>query len=36
LLDEMRKEPGADKILERSDFKAMYDEATRESQATKR
>jgi tetratricopeptide (TPR) repeat protein len=31
LLDDMRKEPGADKILQRSDFKAMYDEATRES-----
>src|SRR6266851_1559105 len=33
LLDDMRKEPGADKILQRSDFKAMYDEATRWSQA---
>jgi len=30
----MRKEPGADKILQRSDFKAMYEEATR-SQAAK-
>ena len=35
LLDDMRKEPGADKILQRSDFKTMYDEATRESQAAK-
>ncbi len=35
LLDEMRKQPGADKILQRSDFKAMYDEATRGSQAAK-
>jgi len=31
----MRKEPGADKILQRSDFKTMYDEATRGSQASK-
>ena len=35
LLDDMRKEPGADKILQRSDFKTMYDEATRGSQAAK-
>jgi len=35
LLDDMRKETGADKILQRSDFKAMYDEATRWSQAAK-
>ena len=35
LLDDMRKEPGSDKILQRSDFKAIYDEATRESQAAK-
>jgi len=33
LLDGMRQEPGADKILERSDFKAMHDEATRWAQA---
>jgi Tfp pilus assembly protein PilF len=33
LLDGMRKESGADKILQRSDFKSMYDEATRSSQA---
>jgi tetratricopeptide (TPR) repeat protein/predicted Ser/Thr protein kinase len=32
LLDDMRKEPGADKILERSDFKAMHDEATKWAQ----
>ena len=35
LLDDMRKEPDADKILQRSDFKAIYDQATREAQATK-
>ena len=35
LLDSMRQEPGADKILERSDFKAMHDEATRGAQAAK-
>jgi len=34
-LDQMRKEPGADKILQRSDFKAMYEEATRWAQAAK-
>jgi tetratricopeptide (TPR) repeat protein len=36
LLDDMRKEPGADKILQRSDFKAMYDEASLWSQAAKK
>ncbi|HXZ41935.1 MAG TPA: tetratricopeptide repeat protein [Terriglobales bacterium] len=36
LLDDMRKEPGAEKIMQRSDFKAMYDEATRESQKATR
>ena len=35
LLDDMRKQPGADKILQRADFKTMYDEATRGSQAAK-
>ena len=35
LLDQMRKEQGAEKILQRSDFKAMYEESTRWSQATK-
>jgi len=29
LLDEMKKEPGADHILERSDLKSMYNESTR-------
>ena len=35
LLDAMRNEPGGDKILQRSDFKAMYDGATREAQPPK-
>jgi eukaryotic-like serine/threonine-protein kinase len=35
LLDGMRKEPGGDKILQRSDFKTMYEEATRWSQTAK-
>jgi tetratricopeptide (TPR) repeat protein/predicted Ser/Thr protein kinase len=35
LLDGMRREPGADKILERSDFKVMHDEATHWAQAAK-
>jgi tetratricopeptide (TPR) repeat protein/predicted Ser/Thr protein kinase len=35
LLDGMRQEAGADKILERSDFKSMHDEATRSSPAAK-
>jgi TolA-binding protein len=35
LLDEMRKEPGAEKILQRLDFKNMYDEATRGSHSEK-
>ncbi len=34
LLDAMRKEAGAEKILQRSDFKTMYEEATRGSQAS--
>jgi serine/threonine protein kinase/tetratricopeptide (TPR) repeat protein len=33
MLDDMRKEPGSDKILQRFDFKTMYDEATRLSQS---
>jgi hypothetical protein len=33
MLDDMRKEPGSDRILQRSDFKSMYDEATRLSQS---
>jgi eukaryotic-like serine/threonine-protein kinase len=35
LLNDMRKDPGAEKVLQRSDFKAMYDEATRQSPAPK-
>ncbi len=35
LLDDMRKETGAEKILQRSDFKTMYDEANRWSQPAK-
>ena len=35
LLDTMKKDPGAEKILQRADFKAMYDESTRETQAGK-
>jgi tetratricopeptide (TPR) repeat protein len=33
LLDDMRKDPGADKILQRSDFKAIYEESTRWTKA---
>ncbi|HXM66615.1 MAG TPA: tetratricopeptide repeat protein, partial [Candidatus Acidoferrum sp.] len=35
LIDVMRKEPGADKVLQRSDFKTMFDEATHWSQSAK-
>ena len=35
LLDGMRQETGADKILERSDFKSMHDEAARWAQPAK-
>jgi serine/threonine protein kinase/tetratricopeptide (TPR) repeat protein len=35
LLDSMRQEAGAEKILQRADFKAIYEEATRGSQAAK-
>ncbi len=35
LLDAMRQEPGAEKILDRSDFKAIYDEASRSAQSAK-
>ncbi|MCU1300766.1 MAG: Serine/threonine-protein kinase PknB [Candidatus Sulfotelmatobacter sp.] len=35
LIDGMRKEQGADKILQRSDLKTMFDEATRWSQSAK-
>jgi len=34
-LDELKKEPGAEKLLERSDLKAMYEEAGRGSGTTK-
>jgi tetratricopeptide (TPR) repeat protein len=33
LLDAMKKDPGAEKLLERADFKAIYDASTRGSQA---
>jgi tetratricopeptide (TPR) repeat protein len=32
LLDEMKKEPGAEHLLDRSDLHAMYEEATRGAQ----
>ena len=35
LIDAMKSDPGADKILQRSDFKTMYAEATRGSQSIK-
>jgi tetratricopeptide (TPR) repeat protein len=35
LLDAMRKEPGAESILQRWDLKAMYEAASRQSQAAK-
>jgi tetratricopeptide (TPR) repeat protein len=35
LLDAMRKEAGGEKLLQRSDFKAMYEEASRSAQAAK-
>jgi hypothetical protein len=35
MLDDMRKEPGSEKILQRADFKTMYDEATRWTEAAK-
>jgi len=33
LLDAMKKDPGAEKLLQRADFKAIYDASTRGSQA---
>ena len=36
LLDVMKKDPGAEKLLQRADFKAIYDESTRGTQAAKR
>ncbi len=35
LLDAMKKDPGAEKLLQRSDFKAIYDESTQGIQAPK-
>jgi serine/threonine protein kinase/tetratricopeptide (TPR) repeat protein len=35
LLDAMKKDPGAEKLLQRADFKAIYDESTRGTQAAK-
>jgi hypothetical protein len=34
-LDTMRKDPGAEKLLQRSDLKLMYEESLRRSQAAK-
>ena len=36
LVDLMKKDPGAEKLLQRADFKAIYDESTRATQAAKR
>ena len=35
LLDAMKKDPGAEKLLQRDDFKTIYETATRESQPAK-
>ncbi|MGH9501340.1 MAG: protein kinase domain-containing protein [Terriglobales bacterium] len=35
LLDSMKQDPGAEKLLQRADFKAIYDESTRAVQAAK-
>lgn len=35
LLDTMKKDPGADKLLQRSDFKAMYEKSTLATQTAK-
>ena len=35
LLDAMKKDPGAEKLLQRADFKAIYDESTRGTHAAK-
>jgi hypothetical protein len=32
ILDEIKKEPGAEHLLERSDLKSIYDEATTSAQ----
>ncbi len=36
LLDVMKKDPGAEKLLQRADFKAIYDESTSRAQAAKK
>ena len=35
LVDGMKKDPGAEKLLQRSDFKLMYNESTRATQASR-
>ncbi len=35
LLEAMKKDPGAEKLLQRLDFKAIYEDSTRETQAAK-
>jgi serine/threonine protein kinase/tetratricopeptide (TPR) repeat protein len=35
LLDAMKKDPGAEKLMQRPDFKAIYDEATKATQPAK-
>jgi hypothetical protein len=35
LLDVMMKDAGAEKLLQRADFKAIYEDSTRRTQATK-
>jgi cytochrome c-type biogenesis protein CcmH/NrfG len=35
LLDAMKKDPGSEKLLQRSDFKTVYDAATRSLEAAK-
>ena len=35
LLDGMKKDPGAEKLLQRDDFKTIYETATRASQPAK-
>ena len=34
LLDEMKKDPGAESLLKRADFKNIYDTASQKLQAT--
>jgi eukaryotic-like serine/threonine-protein kinase len=35
LIDSMKKDPGTEKLLQRADFKTIYDESTRGTQASK-